>query len=150
MQHPLKPVVVTASLIEKNGKILLVQEGHEFAYGLWNFPAGKLEEKISLIKNAEKEVEEETGYKSKVKGLVGVYHKARKDANVVRIIFASSITGGKIRTNPDDEIIQAKWMTHKEIKKLGKQLRSEDILMAIKDYKKRGSLPIGLIKSFSS
>src|SRR3989338_4282709 len=101
--------VVTANIIEKGGKILLVQEGHKYAYGLWNFPAGKLEEKISLVDNAIKEAKEESGYDVKVKGLVGIYHNMSKDRNVVILVFASSVVSGKIRKSSDGEILQAKW-----------------------------------------
>ncbi|HIG97730.1 MAG TPA: NUDIX domain-containing protein [Candidatus Aenigmarchaeota archaeon] len=139
--------VVTANIIEKKGKILLVQEGHKYAYGLWNFPAGKLEEQISLVDNAVKEAKEESGYNVKVKGVVGIYHHMSKDKNVVVIVFASYMVSGELRKSSDKEILQAKWFTYDEIKKMKNTLRGSYILTAIGDYKKKGFLPISTVKS---
>ena len=142
--------IVTANLIEKGGKFLLVQEGHKYAYGLWNFPAGKLEEKISLEDNAVKEAKEETGYRVGVKGLVGVYQKIKDDRNVIIFLFASSIAGGKMRADyPDDEIMNAKWFSLEDIKKMRKILRDDYMIGAIEFYRKRGviyKLPINHAK----
>ena len=137
-------VIVTANLIEKNKKFLLVQEGHKYAYGLWNFPAGKVEENISLTDNAVKEAKEETGYKVNVKGLVGIYKKTKdkRGRNVIIFLFASAITGGKTRADyPDGEIMNAKWFSIGEIKKMKKDLRDTYMIGAIGDYRKRGLLP---------
>ncbi|MEK6887507.1 MAG: NUDIX domain-containing protein [Candidatus Aenigmatarchaeota archaeon] len=139
--------VVTANLIEKNKKILLVQEGHKYAYGLWNFPAGKLEEEISLVNNAIKEAKEESGYNVKVKGLIGIYHHMSKDKNVVAIVFASSIISGSMRKTSDEEILQANWFTFQEIKKMKDKLRGSYVLTAINDYKKKGFFNINTVKS---
>jgi len=146
----MKVFLVTSNLIERKGKFLLVQEGHQYAYGLWNFPSGKLEDGLTLAENAVKEAREETGYRVKVKGLVGIYQtiNGEKGANVVRFLFASSIVGGKMLSKfPPDEIIQAKWFTFKEIKKIKNKLRDKYIITAIDDYKKKGALPLGIIKS---
>ena len=134
----MKLAVVTSNLIEKNGKFLLVQEGHKYAYGLWNFPAGKLEQEIKLIYNAVKEAREETGYNVKVKKLIGIYQKIQKGRNVVIFVFASSIVGGKLRTNyPDEEILGARWFTYVELKKMKNKLRDGYILSSIERYKKK-------------
>jgi len=139
-----KVVVVTSNLIEKNGKFLLVQEGHKYAYGLWNFPAGKLEEPLSLEDNAVKEAKEETGFSVKVKGLVGIYQKVTEERTVIIFVFASKIIGGKMRDDyPDGEILQAKWFSEGELKKMKKDLRDTYMLNAIGDWKKKSLSNIG-------
>jgi ADP-ribose pyrophosphatase YjhB (NUDIX family) len=140
-------VIVTSNLIEKDDKFLLVQEGHKYAYGLWNFPAGRIEESITLAQNAEKETKEESGYDVKATGFVGIYHQMAKDRNVIIICFNSVVTGGKIRDQPDEEILQAKWFTFDEIKNMKKQLRGKYIIDSISDFKKRGSLSLDAVKS---
>ena len=130
--------VVSSNIIEKNEKFLLVQEGHKHAYGLWDFRAGKLEEEITLTENAVKEAKEETGYRVKVQRLVGVYQKIQNGRNVVIFVFASSIVGGKLRTDyPDDEILGARWFTYEELKKMKDKLRDGYILDFIKLYRKK-------------
>ena len=111
---------------------------------MWNFPAGKLEAPVSLERNAIKEAKEETGLNVKVKGLVGVYQKVKKERTVIIFVFASSIKGGKNRHDyPDGEILQAKWFSENALKKLKKQLRDNYILRAISDYKKKKLAKIG-------
>ena len=66
---------------KRSGEILLVQEnlsdyksGKEV--GMWSFPSGKLKDKEKEEDAVIREVEEETGYKVKVKQKLGVYeHK---------------------------------------------------------------------------
>jgi ADP-ribose pyrophosphatase YjhB (NUDIX family) len=132
--------VVTANLMEKNGKILLVQEGNPPAKGKWNFPAGKLERDVDILENTIKEAKEETGYDVRLDGLVGIYHELRDGGtNPVIIVFKSSIVGGKL--DPDkNEIMDAGWFTAEEIKK--KDLRNLYILKSINDLKKRGLLQL--------
>jgi len=52
-----QPFVVVGSIIERNKKFLLVQEG-----GKWNQPMGWLELREDIIDGAKRETEEETGY----------------------------------------------------------------------------------------
>jgi len=61
------------SLIEKDGKILLQQEGNELTYGKWYFPSGRMDEKEFILDCAIRETLEETGYKVKLKNLIGIY-----------------------------------------------------------------------------
>ncbi len=138
--------LVTSNLIEKDGKYLLVQEGHQHAYGQWNFPAGKLEDGLTLEENAIKEAKEESGFNVKIKGLIGVYQDIREDANVVLFVFASEITGGKMRDTADEEIIQAKWLTYDEISEI-KNLRGWYIIKAIDDYEERGIIEETVVKT---
>src|SRR3990167_7193519 len=121
--------IVTANLIENNGKFLLVQEAKKSVHGLWNFPAGKMEELIELEKNAIKEAKEETGYAVKINGLVGVYQELHKKINLIMFVFSSSIKGGKMKV-PKDEILQAKWFTYEQIKKMENRIRNKCLLTA--------------------
>jgi ADP-ribose pyrophosphatase YjhB (NUDIX family) len=128
-------IVVTANLIEQEGKILLVQEAAGPARGKWNFPAGKLEDRLTLQDNAFKEAKEESGYDVNVESLVGIYQDIGQD-NVILFVFTSKITGGRQRQWADNEILQTGWFTFDEIKKM--DLRGWYIVRAIEDHK-RGS-----------
>ena len=55
--------VIGANIIERNNKILLMQETLEKVRGKWNLPAGRLEVKEDIITCAKREGEEETGFK---------------------------------------------------------------------------------------
>jgi len=110
------------------------------------FSCGKLETPIRLEHNAEKEAKEESGLSVKVKGLVGIYQKTREERTVIIFVFTSKIIGGRMRTDyPDDEILQAKWFSEKELKKMKKTLRDDYILKAISDWKKKSTAKIGRV-----
>ena len=53
--------VIVGGIIEKDGKILLVQEKKKSCYGKWNIPAGHLEPNESIMHGAIREIKEETG-----------------------------------------------------------------------------------------
>lgn len=143
MQLP-KVVIVTSNLIEKDGKFLLVQEGHKYAYGLWNLPAGRLEMPMALRDNAIKEAKEETGLKVKANELVGVYQKIAKGRTVVFFVFASSVVGGKLRTDyPDGELLRARWFSYDELKRMKNKLRDKYFLKAVDAYRKKEFIVIG-------
>jgi len=142
-----KVIVVTACLIEKDGKFLLVQEKQPRAYKLWNFPAGKLEADITLIENAKKEAKEETGFDVKIGNIVGIYEDFEKDSrNVIIFVFNASIIKGKLKV-PEDELIQAKWLTFEDIKKIKNKLRGNYIMKAIEQYKQGRTKDIKTILS---
>ncbi|MFB6213728.1 MAG: NUDIX hydrolase [Candidatus Nanohaloarchaea archaeon] len=44
-----------------SGELLMVQEGKDHVYGLWDFPGGGLEQDESVKECVEREVKEETG-----------------------------------------------------------------------------------------
>ena len=136
--------VVTANLMEKDGKILLIREAVGPAKEKWNFPAGRLEKDVDVLENTIKEAKEETGYDVKLEGLVGVYHEFRKGGtNPLIVVFKSNIVGGKLAPD-ENEIMDAGWFSLEEIKK--KDLRKSYILKSIDDLRKRGLLPLGVVR----
>ncbi|MAF13971.1 MAG: hypothetical protein CMI53_03695 [Parcubacteria group bacterium] len=139
-----QPFVVVGCIIEKNNKFLLVQEaGH--SRGLWNQPAGWLDNFENIAQGAQREAEEETGLKIKLTGLLGVYNlvKPKRKHHAVKFIFAAKPLTAKIKLDPD-EILDAKWFTLEEVKALKRKrvLRDYDIINEIKDYQSKKIYPI--------
>jgi len=131
-----KSSVVGANIIEKDNKILLMQETLEKVKGKWNFPAGRLDVDEDIITCVKREGEEETGFKLKPIYLVGIYqHYLTLDHNVVLFVFKSEIIGGEL-TIPK-EAMDVKWFSFEEIQELNKKglLRNAYIQKAIEDYK---------------
>ena len=126
--------IVGSNIIEKDNKILLMQETLEKVRGKWNLPAGKLEMKEDIISCAKREGEEETGFKLEPLYLVGIYqHHLTLEANVVLFVFKSEIVGGKL-TVPQ-EAMDVRWFSFDEIRELNEKglLRSSYIWKAIND-----------------
>lgn len=122
--------LVCGCVLEKDGKYLLVQEKQGKVYGLWNLPAGYVDKGETLEEAAKREVKEECGYDVKVGELILVHHH---DAKVpVKHAFNAEIIGGELKIQPE-EILDAKWLTFKEIETLNDEgkIRSPWIWEAI-------------------
>jgi ADP-ribose pyrophosphatase YjhB (NUDIX family) len=138
--------VVGSNIIEKDNKILLMQETLEKVKGKWNLPAGRLDVNEDIITCAKREGEEETGFKLKPLYLVGIYqHHLTSEYNVILFVFKSEIVGGKL-TIPE-EAMDVRWFSFDEIRELNERglLRSSYIWKAIEDYKAGKKIPLGFI-----
>ncbi len=100
----------------QGGKILLVQESYEQARGLWSFPLGAVELGESESCAAEREAEEESGYKVKTVPLptklilAGPEFRSSKgyeDCQIELSIFDADVIGGTLSAGAD--ILDAKW-----------------------------------------
>ena len=115
--------IVVGSVIQKDGKFLLVQEKKPEVRGLWNLPAGKAEKAYSLEENAIKEVKEETGYDAKIIGELTVIHNEGDKS--VKHVYIAEITGGEIKV-PEDEILDARWFDWADIETLNREGKLRD------------------------
>ncbi|MEI6850608.1 MAG: NUDIX hydrolase [Candidatus Saccharibacteria bacterium] len=107
--------VVVACLIKNNGKYLLVQERQPDAYGLWNLPAGHVDKDEKLEEAAIREAKEETGLDVNLIKEIAIYHETAKQA--IKHVYVTEIIGGEL-ISPNDEIMDIKWLTSDQIKKL--------------------------------
>lgn len=125
-----KILTVAATILEEDGRYLFVQEKKEKLYGLWNFPAGKLESEETPEEAAVREVQEETGYFVKLIGKIGVW-----EAVVTKHVFAGEIVGGNLDV-PNNEIMDAQWFTFAELISMQDKLRHIWILEVIDKYER--------------
>lgn len=124
----IKVNVVAGVVIKKDGKYLLVQEKQLKAYGLWNFPAGKVDVGESIEQAAVREAKEESGYDVELIKKIDIFQSKSTDA--VKHAFETKIIGGDL-SFPEDEILDIKWFTFDEIKEIKEKLRDDWILGAI-------------------
>ncbi len=120
-------VIQVAALIEKEGKILLVQEGEETVKGKWNFPAGRIQPGEDPISGVIREAKEETGLQIKPSSIAAIQSFKDSDglANL-RFNFNCKVLGGDF-AKKEAAILDTEWFTREEVKKLreDEQLRSE-------------------------
>ena len=130
--------VVVGCLIESNDKYLLVQEKNPDFYGKWNLPAGKVEKGQTLEEAAIREAKEESGYDVELVREIDMYHKDGDKS--LKHVFEAKIIGGELKI-PEDEILDAKWLTYEQILDIDKQgkIRNDWIIQAIVEYKKSAS-----------
>ncbi|MDP3093264.1 MAG: NUDIX domain-containing protein [bacterium] len=72
--------IVAGVVIKQDGKYLLAQENRPGTkvHGLWNFPAGKVEEGATIEKTAVKEAKEEIGYNVELIRKLGIFQANTK------------------------------------------------------------------------
>jgi 8-oxo-dGTP diphosphatase len=67
------PKLAACSVVEVDGKIVLLQRGIEPQKGMWVIPGGFVDRGEEVEAAAIRETEEECGIKTRIKGLLGVY-----------------------------------------------------------------------------
>ena len=113
--------------IDAKKRILLVQQ-YRLPAGkmLWELPAGKVDEGEKVLQTAKRELIEETGYRAKTwKKLVSFYPTPGYVAEYMTIFVATDLTEGEAQPM-DDERIEKRWFTRKEMDELIRGGKIED------------------------
>lgn len=140
------PHVTVATVIERDGKFLLVEEFSEGQL-VYNQPAGHLDPNETLEQAAIRETLEETGWTIALDGLVGIalYQSPYNQTTYHRTTFY----GTAIEHNPelelDSGIQRAVWLSYDEIVAISDKLRSKLVLRAIQQYRDGHRYPLSFI-----
>lgn len=140
--------VIAGCVVEKDNKILMVQEGLDFCYGQWNYPAGHVDEFENITEAAIREVKEETGLDVKLKGVLPILETELKDETHIIIRFVAEVIGGEISFD-SNEILDVKWLDIKDIEKMTeKELRNYEVGKNIlNDYMEKKIYPIDIFSN---
>ena len=113
--------------VDTRKRILLVRQYRLPAdQYLWELPAGKLDPGEKPIQAAKRELAEETGYQARTwKKLVSFFPSPGYIQEKMTIFLATDLTEGKA-TPMDDERIEARWFTAREVGKLIRSGKIED------------------------
>jgi ADP-ribose pyrophosphatase len=105
--------------VDENKRILLVRQFRLPAQqSLWELPAGSLDEGETPLKAAKRELIEETGYTAKKWDKLASYFPSPGYVSEKMTIFlATDLTEGDPHPM-DDERIEKKWFSHKEVRDL--------------------------------
>lgn len=123
-----KVLVVVGVVIKQNDKYLLIQEKKQIAYGLWNFPAGRVDVGETIKQAAVREAKEEVGYGVKLIREICVVHYSIDEP--VKHAFEAKIISGNL-SFPKDEILDAKWFSFEEILDMKDKLRNEEWIIEV-------------------
>lgn len=94
--------VTVDGLIIQKGEILLVKRDNEPYRGFWAIPGGKLEFDETCEEAVLREVEEETGLKTEIKSLIGVYSAPRRHPKqLISAAYFLTVKGGKVRKSKE-------------------------------------------------
>lgn len=107
-------VNVVIGIVEKQGKILLVQRERGDFVGLWAIPGGKVEECEHIDEAIKREMLEEIGIDMEFKGVLGISTEIMHDKNCTSLLYVCHLTMN------DEDIIQNaefkyKWFSQEEI-----------------------------------
>lgn len=147
--HALRPRVTVASVVERDGRFLVVEERTNSGDVVINQPAGHVEHGESLLEAVVRETFEETAWRFTPEFLVGIYLWAHPNGtiNYLRVCFGGSV-GEQADDSPlDDVIIKTHWLSRDELQAQAGRLRSPLVLRVIDDYRAGERYPLGVLKS---
>lgn len=140
------PHITVAAVIPRDGALLMVKE-HSAGQEVINQPAGHLENNETLLQAVVRETLEETRWRIRPVGVLGLYHTTSASNNVtyVRVCFLADPLEEVANAPLDPDIITPLWLTPDEIREYGPQLRSPIVVAAVDDYLRGRNHPLSLI-----
>ena len=105
---PAGPVLGVSVAVWRDGKVLLIQRGHDPWRGAWSLPGGRVERGETLAEAAARELREETGLVIGTPRLVETLDAIdRADDGTVRghfviVVFAADATGTPVASSDAD------------------------------------------------
>ena len=141
------PHVTVATVVESEGRFLMVEERDELAGGLvYNQPAGHLDPGERLLDAALRETREETGWEIELTGIVGVsLATAPNGITYYRTSFAAKPLRALENAVIDPDIHAVHWMTYEEILANSARMRSPLVLPTLEQYRRGHCYPLELI-----
>ena len=140
--------VIVGTVIEKDGKYLLVQEAKEQCRGKWNLPAGHLDPNETLIEAAIRETKEETGCDVELTGICQIGQRVSENDIFVSTVFAAKLLQETIKIDPA-EILDVRWFSYDEILAMRSEIRNQFLLFgAIENCRKGIVAPLEIINQY--
>jgi ADP-ribose pyrophosphatase YjhB (NUDIX family) len=146
-----KANVTVAAVIEKDGRFLMIEESID-GQKVINQPAGHLERNESLLNAVNREVLEETAWEFEPEKIVGIYLYPGPNTEItfLRICFSGSSFQHYPDQKLDKGIIQALWMSRKELDQRKENLRSPLVTNCIDDYLKGQKYSLDLLHHYEA
>lgn len=141
--------VIVNVMVKQDNKCLMVQENWGDVKGMWNFPAGHLDEGENIFDGAIREAKEETGYDVELTSLVNIQNVLYNNRHVILIMFEAKIIGGEINFDTN-EIMNVEFVDiDKLINMSDKELRGgETRRESLRKLKVGDVVPLSVVSNF--
>ena len=93
------PKVAAICVVERGGRVLMIQRDTPVGRGLWSMPGGFIDRGEVVEEGAVREVSEETGLLVEIQGLIGLFSESENP--VVVAAFEARETGGYLAAGPE-------------------------------------------------
>ncbi|SHF02349.1 ADP-ribose pyrophosphatase YjhB, NUDIX family [Modicisalibacter ilicicola DSM 19980] len=142
------PRVAVASVIERSGRYLMVEEDRGGPFSLFNQPAGHLEPGERLTQAAVRETQEEAAWQVAITDYLGLYIFTARDGLVFHSHAFVGLPLARLGTPLDKGIVAAHWLTLDEIDDLERagRLRSPLVMQRLRDLRSGRLYPLDVIR----
>lgn len=142
------PRVTVASVIERSGRYLLVEEDRGGPFSLFNQPAGHLESGERLTNAAARETREEAAWQVAITDYLGLYIYTAADGLVFHSHAFVGLPLARLDTPLDSGVVGAHWLTFDEIDDLDRacRLRSPLVMQRLRDLRSGRRFPLDVIR----
>jgi len=145
-QRRFRPDITVATVVERDGRFLIVQERVRGVLVL-NQPAGHLEADESLQEAALRETLEETAWQVQLQAFLGVYQWDAPDGTTfLRFAFLAQPLEPLAGRRLDRGIVRALWLSRDELKAREPELRSPLVLRVVDDALAGVRLPLDAVR----
>lgn len=136
------PRLTVDAVTVSEGRVLLVRRGRPPFEGRWALPGGFVTRGERLEEAVLRELEEETGVRGRVLGVVGAYSRPDRDprGHTVSVVYAVEPTRGRPRGG--DDAAEARWHSLETVPEL-----AFDHSEIVGDFQRRGYLRISKDKN---
>jgi len=141
-----RPHIVVATIVEREGRFLLVEE--EIEGQLWlNQPAGHWEAGETLIEGARRETLEESAWEVEPTHCLGLYewHSPGLTYPFLRVAFVATALRHHPQRALDTGIVRAVWLTREELARESHRTRSPSVERCIDDYLSGRRFPLSML-----
>jgi 8-oxo-dGTP diphosphatase len=121
---------VGAVVFDTQGRLLMIQRGHDPGAGLWSIPGGRIEPGETDEQALVRELAEETNLQVMVGKLVGRVRREGPGGTVIDIRdYTATVAAGTLRAG--DDAADARWVTAAE---LGRLEVTEGLIEALTEW----------------
>jgi 8-oxo-dGTP diphosphatase len=115
MTVPARGIPCVGAVVHHEGRLLVVQRGHEPGRGLWSVPGGRVEDGETLEAACAREVREECGIDVVVVRLAGRVERPAPDGATYVIVDLVCEVVGSAQLVAGDDADDARWVTRAEL-----------------------------------